>query len=60
MVDGGLLDADADPERCRCRCSPSLQGGLALMAMSDSIEPLSAALDGALDTLRAHAAASAG
>jgi AcrR family transcriptional regulator len=56
MVDGGLLTPGTDPERLALSVFASLQGGLALMAMSDSIEPLSAALHGALDTLRAHAA----
>jgi AcrR family transcriptional regulator len=55
MVDGGLLDAAADPERLALSVFASLQGGLALMAISDSIEPLSAALDGALAALHAHA-----
>jgi AcrR family transcriptional regulator len=55
MVDGGLLVSETDPERLALSVFASLQGGLALMAMSDSIEPLSAALDGALSTLRAHA-----
>jgi AcrR family transcriptional regulator len=58
MVDGGLLGPGTDSERLALSMFASLQGGLALMAMSDSVEPLSAALDGALSTLRAHAAAS--
>jgi AcrR family transcriptional regulator len=56
MVDGGLLATDTDPETLALSVFAALQGGLALMAMSDSIEPLSAALDGALSALRAHAA----
>jgi AcrR family transcriptional regulator len=56
MVDGGLLAPETDPERLALSVFASLQGGLALMAMSDSTEPLCAALDGALDALRAHAA----
>jgi AcrR family transcriptional regulator len=59
MVDVGLLAPGTDPERLALSLFASLQGGLALMAMNDSIEPLCAALDGALDALRAHAAASA-
>ena len=57
MVDGGLLAPATDPDRLALSVFASLQGGLALMAMSDSIEPLSAALDGALSALDAHAAA---
>jgi AcrR family transcriptional regulator len=56
MIDGGLLATDTDPETLALSVFAALQGGLALMAMSDSIEPLSAALDGALSALRAHAA----
>jgi AcrR family transcriptional regulator len=59
MVDGGLLGPGTDPERLALSVFAALQGGLALMAMSDSIEPLCAALDGALDALRAHAHAHA-
>jgi AcrR family transcriptional regulator len=55
MVDGGLLAAGTDPDRLSLSVFASLQGGLALMAMSDSIEPLRAALDGAMSALRAHA-----
>jgi AcrR family transcriptional regulator len=55
MAEGGLLAPDADPERLALSVFASLQGGLALMAMTDSIEPLRAALDGALDALHAHA-----
>jgi AcrR family transcriptional regulator len=60
MVAGGLLAPDTDSERLALSLFASLQGGLALMAMTDSIEPLSAALDGALDALRAHAVVPAG
>jgi hypothetical protein len=56
MTEGGLLAPDTDSERPALSVFASLQGGLALMAMSDSIEPLCAALDGALSALRAHAA----
>jgi AcrR family transcriptional regulator len=55
MVDGGLLAAGTDPDRLALSVFAALQGGLALMAMSDSIEPLRAALDGAMSALRAHA-----
>lgn len=57
MVDGGLLSPGTDPERLALTVFAALQGGLALMAMSDSIEPLCAGLDGALHALHAHAGA---
>lgn len=53
----GLLALETDSERLALSVFASLQGGLALMGMSDSIEPLRAALDGALDALHAHAPA---
>jgi AcrR family transcriptional regulator len=59
MVANGLLARRTDPDTLALSIFASLQGGLALMAMSDSIEPLRAALDGALSALRAHAAAPA-
>jgi AcrR family transcriptional regulator len=56
MVERGLLAEDADPARLALGTFASLHGGLTLMAMSESIEPLEAALDGALEALHAHAA----
>jgi AcrR family transcriptional regulator len=63
LVDGlrrmranGLLRADADPERLALATFATLQGGLLVMQAKDSIEPLEAALDGALTMLRAYAA----
>jgi AcrR family transcriptional regulator len=52
----GLLRPDADPERLALSIFASLQGGLLLTQTMCSIEPLSAALDGALAGLRAYAA----
>jgi AcrR family transcriptional regulator len=46
---------DADPERLGTAIFAALQGGLLIMQARDSIEPLAAALDGALDMLRYHA-----
>ncbi len=60
MVAAGLLASETDADRLALSVFASLQGGLALMAMSDSIEPLGAALDGALSALSAHAAATHG
>jgi AcrR family transcriptional regulator len=57
MTENGLLALETDSERLALSVFASLQGGLALMGMSDSIEPLRAALDGALDALHAHAPA---
>jgi AcrR family transcriptional regulator len=48
MRDNGLLRADADPERLAMSTFASLQGGLLLTQTKCSIEPLEAALDGAL------------
>ena len=45
---GGLLRADADPERLALGTFAALQGGLLLTQTRRSIEPLEAALDGAL------------
>jgi AcrR family transcriptional regulator len=57
MAATGLLRADADPRRVALGVFAALHGGLALSAMMESIEPLEAALNGALATLRANAAA---
>jgi AcrR family transcriptional regulator len=55
MRSAGLLRADADPERLALSTFASLQGGLLLTQTMQSIEPLKAALDGALKALRASA-----
>jgi AcrR family transcriptional regulator len=56
MVQTGRLRANANPRTLSLAIFAALQGGLALTAMTESIEPLQAALDGALATLRASAA----
>jgi AcrR family transcriptional regulator len=48
MRANGLLRADADPERLALGTFAALQGGLLLAQTRRSIEPLEAALDGAL------------
>jgi AcrR family transcriptional regulator len=58
MVNTGRLRADIDPRALALSVFASLHGGLTLSAMMESIEPLQAALDGALVTVRAAAAAS--
>ena len=55
MCRAGLLRADADPRRLALSTFASLQGGLLLTQTMQSIEPLEAALDGALTALRASA-----
>ena len=55
MVAGGRLHPATDADALALSVFASLQGGLALMAIGDSIEPLRAALDGAMSALRAHA-----
>lgn len=57
MIQTGRLRADADPRALSLAIFAALQGGLTLAAMTESIEPLSAALDGAMATLHASAAA---
>jgi hypothetical protein len=52
----GLLRDDTDVERTSLAIFAALQGGLLLTQTMRSIEPLEAALDGALDVLRAAAA----
>jgi AcrR family transcriptional regulator len=54
MRANGLLRADADPQRLALATFAALQGGLLVMQAKDSIEPLEAALDGALVMLRAY------
>lgn len=56
MRSAGLLRADADPERLALSTFASMQGGLLMTQTMRSIEPLEAALDGALAALRASAA----
>ncbi|MEV4351937.1 helix-turn-helix domain-containing protein [Actinoplanes sp. NPDC049596] len=56
MCDNGLLRDGADPDRLALAVFASLQGGLLVMQARDDIEPLAAALDGALTMLRAWAA----
>ena len=53
LRDAGELSADADPRALSLAVFASLQGGLLLIASAESIEPLEAALDGALAMLRA-------
>ncbi|WP_345633870.1 TetR/AcrR family transcriptional regulator [Rugosimonospora acidiphila] len=56
MRDAGLLRPEADPERLALSTFASLQGGLLLTQTMCSLEPLTAALDGALAALRSWAA----
>ncbi|WP_305787270.1 TetR/AcrR family transcriptional regulator [Symbioplanes lichenis] len=53
MRDRGLLRPEADPDRLALATFATLQGGLLVMQSQDDIEPLEAALDGALTMLRA-------
>ena len=53
LRDAGELSPDADPRALSLAVFASLQGGLLLTATAESIEPLEAALDGALSMLRA-------
>jgi AcrR family transcriptional regulator len=53
LRDAGDLSPDADPRALALAVFASLQGGLLLTATAESIEPLEAALDGALPMLRA-------
>jgi AcrR family transcriptional regulator len=56
MRSDGLLRPDADPEKLALSTFAALQGGLLLTQTMQSIEPLDAALDGALAALHAAAA----
>ena len=56
MRAAGRLAPDADPQTLALGVFAALHGGLALMAMMQSLEPLIAALDGALAGLRTVAA----
>jgi AcrR family transcriptional regulator len=57
MKTAGRLRAETDTRTLALAVFAALHGGLALSAMMQSIEPLQAALDGALVTLHASAAA---
>jgi AcrR family transcriptional regulator len=57
MIASGELPADADPRALSLAVFASLQGGLLLIGTMESIEPLEAALDGALAMLGAAAPA---
>jgi AcrR family transcriptional regulator len=52
MQAGGLLRADANPQRLATSTFAALQGGLLLTQTKRSIEPLEAALDGALAAMK--------
>jgi AcrR family transcriptional regulator len=54
MAANGSLRAGADPERLATATFAALQGGLLVMQMRDSAEPLAAALDGALANLESY------
>jgi AcrR family transcriptional regulator len=56
MREAGLLRGDADPEQLSLAIFAALQGGLLLTQTMRSLEPLRAALDGALAALRSYAA----
>jgi AcrR family transcriptional regulator len=56
MRAAGTLEKDADPEELALAIFAALQGGLLLTQTMHSLEPLRAALDGALAGLRSHAA----
>lgn len=49
-----LIDPAADPGRLAMMVFTALQGGLLVMQAKNSVEPLEAALDGALLALRSH------
>jgi AcrR family transcriptional regulator len=53
LRDAGELSPEADPRALSLAVFASLQGGLLLIASAESIEPLEAALDGALAMLAA-------
>jgi AcrR family transcriptional regulator len=55
LRDAGGLSPDADPRALSLAVFAALQGGLLLIATAESIEPLEAALDGALAMLEAAA-----
>jgi AcrR family transcriptional regulator len=53
LRDAGEISPDADPRALSFAIFAALQGGLLLIASAESIEPLEAALDGALAMLAA-------
>jgi AcrR family transcriptional regulator len=55
MIEAGEMRAGADAESLSLAVFASLQGGLLMIQTMESIEPLEAALDGALALLRAEA-----
>lgn len=55
MRDSGLLRPESDPDQLALAVFASLQGGLLVMQSKDDINPLVAALDGALVMLRCWA-----
>jgi AcrR family transcriptional regulator len=57
LRDAGHLRPGTDSGRLGTAIFATLQGGLLVMQAKDSIDALSAALDGALDMLRFHSAA---
>jgi AcrR family transcriptional regulator len=57
MRSAGILRPEADPEKLALSIFAAMQGGLLLTQTMHSLEPLDAALDGALTTLRAAGAA---
>ena len=56
MRSAGILRPDVDPGRLALSTFAALQGGLLLTQTMQSLEPLDAALDGALTTMRAAGA----
>ena len=60
MRDSGQLHPHANPHTLALSTFAALHGGLLLTQMMESIEPLQAALDGALTALRAAATPSTG
>ena len=56
MRAAGTLRSDVDPDHLALAMFAALQGGLLLTQTMHSLEPLRAALDGALAALRSHAA----
>jgi hypothetical protein len=55
MRDNGRLRPGADPDRLALAVFATLPGGLLVMQSRDDIEPVVAALDGALVMLRSYA-----
>jgi AcrR family transcriptional regulator len=54
LIEAGLLRPDTEHRTLSLAIFATLQGGLTLTAQAQSIDPLQAALDGALVLLRAH------